>query len=212
MRIIIFGNGEIKDYQFVKNQINDGEDYIICCDGGVRHAFELGIAPDLILGDLDSANPELLEHYKKLNVTVEKYQAEKDFTDMELCVRRAVGLNAEEICIFGAIGSRLDHTMGNAHALLYALKHKIRAYLADENNKVCIIDKEIILNGKKGDIVSLIPLSSSVTGVKTENLYYPLDFETLEIGTSRGISNIFVSNEAKISIEDGYLFVIQAKD
>lgn len=211
MRIIIFGNGEINDYQFIKSQINC-DDYIICCDGGVRHSFELCIAPNLILGDLDSADPKILAYYEKLNVPIEKYPAEKNFTDMELSIRKAVSLGASEINVFGAIGNRLDHTLGNAHALLYALKHRIIAFLIDENNKICIIDSKISLKGKKGDIVSLIPLTTSVTGVKTDGLYYPLNFETLEIGTSRGISNIFVSNEAEISIESGYLFVIQTKD
>lgn len=211
MRVVILGNGEIKDYQFVKSKINS-DDYIICCDGGVRHSFELRITPSLILGDLDSADPSILTHYKQLNVPIEKYPVEKDFTDMELCMRRAIELKAKEVYVFGAIGNRLDHMLGNVHALVYALKNNVTAYMIDENNTACVIDREIALHGAEGGIISLIPLTTSVTGVKTSDLRYPLNHETLTIGSSRGISNMFSSDSAKVSIESGYLLVIQTRD
>lgn len=37
MRAVIIGNGDIKDYQYIKSKINDN-DFIICADGGYNHA------------------------------------------------------------------------------------------------------------------------------------------------------------------------------
>ena len=37
MRAVIIGNGDIKDYQYIKSKIND-DDFIICADGGYNHA------------------------------------------------------------------------------------------------------------------------------------------------------------------------------
>ena len=45
-------------------------------------------------------------------------------------------------------------------------------------------------------------------GVTTEDLAWPLVGETLEVGTTRGVSNRFVSSEAAVSLDDGCLLVI----
>ena len=54
MRAVIIGNGDIKDYQYIKSKINDN-DFIICADGGYNHAEKMGIVPDVLIGDFDSA-------------------------------------------------------------------------------------------------------------------------------------------------------------
>ncbi len=41
MRAVIIGNGDIKDYQYIKSKINDN-DFIICADGGYNHAEKWG--------------------------------------------------------------------------------------------------------------------------------------------------------------------------
>lgn len=50
MRAVIIGNGDIKDYQYIKSKINDN-DFIICADGGYNHAEKMGIVPDVLIGD-----------------------------------------------------------------------------------------------------------------------------------------------------------------
>ena len=57
MRAVIIGNGEIKDYDFIAGKLRKG-DYIICADGGYRHAVKLGIKPDVLIGDMDSIGDE----------------------------------------------------------------------------------------------------------------------------------------------------------
>ncbi len=46
-------------------------------------------------------------------------------------------------------------------------------------------------------------------GVTTEGLAYPLRGETLEAGSSRGVSNVFVEETARISVERGVLLAIR---
>ena len=55
MRTVIIGNGNIKDYEYIKGKIRD-TDFIICADGGYNHAQKMGITPDVLLGDFDSAS------------------------------------------------------------------------------------------------------------------------------------------------------------
>lgn len=211
MRVIIFSNGQISDYNFVKNNIS-GKDIIICCDGGIRHTKNLEIVPNYILGDLDSAPVELIKFYENLNVPFKKFPSKKDETDTEMGIILAIELGALEINLYGCIGTRFDHTLGNAHNLMIALKKGVIAKIIDEHNIIQIIDKDTTITGKKGQIISLIPMTTEVFGITTKNLEYPLNNETLKIGMSRGISNVMLEQTAEIQLKSGYLFLIYSKD
>lgn len=84
MRAVIIGNGDIKDYQYIKSKIND-DDFIICADGGYNHAEKMGIVSDVLIGDFDSA-----KNFEKVKDRIE-YPKRKDFTDGELAVSYAGG-------------------------------------------------------------------------------------------------------------------------
>ena len=211
MKVILFAGAEIKQYCFCKEYIENA-DVILCCDSGIRHTRALGLIPDYILGDFDSCQKEDLEYYRNKNIPIKTFPTKKDETDMELGLDFAVELGADTIIIFGGIGSRFDHTLANAHILLRLLKKGVKAMLVDEKNCVELIDKEIILEGKKGDLVSTIPLSMEVTGITLEGFAYPLTNHTLTIDDIVAVSNVMMQNQCKISIKTGYLFVIRSKD
>jgi thiamine pyrophosphokinase len=69
-RIIIFANGELPDLVKARALIQPG-DTVICADGGTRHALALGTRPDLIIGDLDSAESETVRKFKNAGVEIE---------------------------------------------------------------------------------------------------------------------------------------------
>ncbi len=209
MKILILGNGTVNPNQRTNDSIKNIS-YAICCDGGLKHAERLNIKPDLIVGDFDSCPPGVLEKYK--DTKIKKYNPIKDATDLELALLEAVNLNPSEIIIMGGMGTRFDHTLTNAHLLKIPLDRSINACLVNENNIIRLIDKPISLSGKEGDILSLIPLTTAVKGVTTENLFYPLKNAELKIGSSFGVSNVFTSSIAKVCIKEGLLFVIQAWD
>ncbi len=211
MKVIIFSNGLIHDYNFIWNNILQ-EDIIICCDGGIKHTKKLNIIPHYILGDLDSAPKDLVEYYKGLNVKFKKFNSEKDETDTEIGINFAIELGAVHIDLYGCMGTRFDHTLSNAHNLMIALNKNVNARIINEHNSITLINKSIILLGKKGQTISLIPLTTEVTGITTTGLKYPLNNATLTIGASRGISNIVEDDTAQITIKSGYLFVIQTTD
>lgn len=211
MRALIIGNGQILDTNIIRKNLKEN-DIIICCDGGTRYVFAEGILPHYILGDLDSSSSEIIQFFDQKKVIFKKFPEKKDETDMELCIDFAISLNVTEILIFGAIGTRFDHSLANANILMKALNYNILAKIINENNEIILINNEIEVIGEKGDLVSLLPLSTNVTGVTTEGLFYPLNNYTLEIGKALGISNVMLNQKAKVSIKNGYLFVIKAKD
>ncbi len=211
MKTVIVGNGEINDYKYAKKAIS-GYDFLICCDGGTRHTYNMQIMPNIILGDFDSADDFYLNHYRENNVEFKTFPAKKDETDMEIAFDYAMNIGSKEIIVFGGIGSRFDHTLANVHQLLKALKKDIYACFANENNTVTIMDSKISLQGEPGSFVSLIPLTQSVEGVCTFGLGYPLKNETLYIESSRGVSNVFEGHSASVTISSGILLVIQSRD
>lgn len=212
MKAILFAGAKIEDYAFCKPYLQEA-DMIICCDGGMHHTKALGITPDYIVGDFDSVKPEVLEEYRSRGISIRQFPTHKNETDMQLGMLLALELGADFLVMLGGIGDRLDHTLANAHLLLYLLKKGVKAVLVNEKNRVELIDRETVLYGKPGDLVSTIPLSMEVKGVTLEGLEYPLtDYDLALDDELIAVSNVMLKNEAKVSIKSGYLFVMQTRD
>lgn len=211
MRVLIIGNGNIANTKIIQNTLKPN-DIILCCDGGSKYLFEEGIIPHYIIGDLDSSIPQIIQFFETKGVIFKKFNRKKDETDMELCIDFAISLGASQIIILGGIGTRLDHTLTNINLLIKAENSNVKATIIDDNNEINIISSSIEINGKKGDLISLIPISTTVNGINTNGLEYPLTNATMTIGKSLGVSNVLEDIKANISIKDGYLLVIKSKD
>lgn len=212
MKGVLFAGAAITDYSFCEKYLQNA-DWIICCDGGMHHAKALGITPDYIVGDFDSVRPEVLEEYRNMGISIRQFPTHKNETDMQLGMLLALELGVTELVLIGGIGDRFDHTLANAHLLLYLLKKGVRGILVNEKNCVELIDKEVTLYGKAGDLVSTIPLSMQVEGVTLEGLEYPLvDYDLALDDKLVAVSNVMTGTEAKVKIRKGYLFVMQTRD
>lgn len=210
MRVIILTNGEYGDYSFCKDI--GAYEYVICADYGMHHATKLGIEPDIIVGDFDSISKEELLSFTNRGIKIIKFPPEKDMTDTEIAVQKAIELGANKIDIYGGIGSRLDHTLGNVQLLYGLLIKGIEARLLNPNNEVSITNSTICIDGEKGQLISLIPLFDNVEGVTTIGLAYSLDNDVLPIGRALGVSNFMLSSNAEVSVKKGTLLVIKARD
>lgn len=213
MNVCIVLNGKINNYQKIKNNITiENYDYIICADGGANHIYNMGLKPDYIIGDLDSVDNDIVEHYQKLGVKFEKFPAKKDETDTELCVYLAKTLNATKIDFLAALGGRIDHTITNINLLYYIKQMGIIPRIISSKEEIYIaIDEEISIIGNKGDLISVIPIKEDARGVTLKNLEYPLNNYYMRYGVPIGMSNVMVSNECKVKVEKGNLIVIKNK-
>lgn len=209
-KVLILVNGEYGNYYFCKPL--EGYDMIICADNGMHHARHLKLIPDLIVGDFDSSSLEDLAFFKEMGVKIETFDSHKDATDTELAVDRAVEAGATEIIIWGGVGTRLDHSLGNVQILYKLLKKNIKATLMNPYNTVYLAEKHLIVQGKVGQTISLLPFAGAVKGITTRFLEYPLKDATLSLGSSLGISNVMEQASAEIKIEEGILLVIKAND
>ena len=79
----------------------------------------------------------------------------------------------------------------------------------DEHNECVLVrpGAPFTFGTEPDEIVSLLPVTGDVHGVRTEGLRWPLTAETLRLGDTRGVSNEPLATTATVSIEAGLLLV-----
>jgi thiamine pyrophosphokinase len=183
-------------------------DLVIAADSGLAHARASGVRVDLVVGDLDSVDPVALDAAVADGAEVERHPEAKDATDLELALDAAIARNATRVRVLGAGGGRFDHFLANV-LLLTAPRYarcEIDAHLA--NAYVAVVRDHIELHDRPGALCSLLPVGGAATGVLTDGLRYPLTRETLEPGSTRGVSNVFLAHDASVSLETGVLLAV----
>lgn len=206
MRAVIIANGILNDSL---SKLQD-EDIVIAVDGGYRHCVSLNIRPSIVIGDMDSLTPEDLDEIIMAGITVSRHPVRKDQTDMELAMDHAIGLGADSILVYAALGARWDMTLSNVMMLASSRLTGCHVRILDDNQEICLVrDKEEkLFTGNIGDTLSLIPLGKDATGVCTRGLEYHLDGKTLLLSSTRGISNVFCEKTASVSVEEGLLLCV----
>lgn len=181
-------------------------DFIVACDAGYRNAAKLGVRPDLIVGDFDSApQPEtdretiVLPHVK-------------DDTDTQFAARWLVEHGYEEVTLLGALGgSRIEHMFANVSTGLFLAMHGIKTILADARSEMHYLlpGKELVLERKDWMYLSVFALGTPMTGVTLQGVYYPLENATLsELDYPLGTSNEFVEPVAHLQCTGGHGLVV----
>lgn len=204
MRAVIISGGAIKDYDYIKAQINE-EDTIICADSGYDHAVRMGVKADIVVGDFDSA--VLIPK----DAEVIKYPAKKDCTDTEIAMEHARRMGFDDFLIVAGTGSRMDHTLTNILMIKECLLRREHAEIIDEHNKIMITNSKLHLHEQIGAIVSLVPLTDCL-GVTADNFEYPLCNAALQMGKGVGVSNVMTKDSACVSVREGIMLVIVAED
>ena len=226
----------INDAIRIRRSILDADyDMIICCDGGLDRAIELGVKPTILLGDFDSSerfavpddfddieesnedatpdeNASISDNDKSDEAELIVLPHEKDATDTEAAVDLAYERGARVITIIGGLGGRLDHTMANL-GLLAKYLGKADIFIIDGDNFVRMLapGKHMIV-GAGYDYLGLIPFGGPVTGLTIKNVKYPLDNCDVYGTTSLTVSNEITEDPAQISFDSGKLLVIQSDD
>jgi thiamine pyrophosphokinase len=196
--VALVANGVIHDYDFISSLIRN-YDRCLAVDGGLFHCREMNIMPDLIIGDLDSLTPEILNLYPK--IPIEKFPSHKDKSDMELAIDAANLVNVTKIGLFGALENRTDHSLANL-CLMCRLPKKI--VIETEKETLFTLEGKKQVPCKPGQIVSLMPIGSSAKGVTTKGLKWELKDAVLNQDFF-SLSNVCLDSHFEISIEQGNL-------
>ncbi len=228
MRAIIVASGEAPGARDWARWVRE-EDLIIGADGGAAHALAYGLSPDIIIGDMDSFTglprdlPVLqrarrIQHPRakdetdlELALTYAAQQEVDEIVDLELALTYAAQQEVDEIVVLGALGgSRLDHMLSNVLLLAMPALRGHRVLIVHGGQEAMLLrnGEAVDLAGSPGDLVSLLPLGGDARGVTTTGLAWPLAHDTLRFGQSRGVSNEMSRSEARVELEEGYLWVV----
>lgn len=202
--VVIFAGGEpVPDA--VGPQIPFGA-YLIAADSGLDHAATLGYDVDLLVGDLDSVNPDTLATSR---ARVERHSPDKDATDLDLALQAALRRQPDRILVVGGQGGRFDHLVGTISLLTSARWSAVELEWIAAGARVRVIRDRSIFHGEPGTIVSLIAVDGPATGVTSMGLHWNLTDATLRPGSTLGISNRFEEPEATVDLAEGTLLAVQ---
>lgn len=209
LRVILFANGVISNPEIDARQIRP-EDIIIAADGGARHCLRVGIIPQQIIGDFDSLSEDELRSLEQAGAALQRFPAQKDETDLELALQKALEYLPDEIIILGGLGARWDMSLANLLLAAHPdfVNQRITFLDGAQSLRLLPAGQTIQLQGSIGDTISLIPIGGDVCGVITQGLEYPLNNETIYFGTPRGVSNVMLAPEISIHISAGLLLVL----
>lgn len=207
MFVLVFANGKLTTFDWLKPYLNDAR-IIIAADGGVRHILEAGYKPDVVIGDMDSLSEEDNDQLKFSGLQILSHPVDKDETDLELALTYAFENFDEDILVMGALGGRLDQTLANILLLADSRFSGRRIEIREPNQRAWLVEKSTRIQAKIGDLVSLIPVGGDVHIANTTGLKWPLYDERLIFGGSRGISNVLTDEVAEVTLKSGRLICV----
>lgn len=220
MKTLIIAGGSVDGkliQSFIKDELQDGY-FLIACDRGFNICDSIGLRPDLVIGDFDSAADGSLERVQESLIQFIKLDPIKDDTDVEAALRFAFERPDldERIYILGGTGTRLDHVLGNVSLLALAASKGREAMLVNETNRIRVIRGGARLVIKKdqqyGKYISVFPYMGPVKNLVMTGFKYQTYGQTINGFNTLTVSNEIVDYEATITFDSGYLVVMETRD
>jgi thiamine pyrophosphokinase len=179
-----------------------GASLFVCADGAADNARAYGFEPGIIIGDLDSLTPEMLEKTPSDRVLRD---TDTERTDTEKAIRYVLSrVGFTEILLLGASADRLDHVVGHL-SLLLRYSDRARIVLEDDRCRAWVAGGTVPLDHPPGTVVSFFAVGGPAEGVTTHGLKYPLTDQRVELGVQDSISNVIEQRPASVRVASGKL-------
>lgn len=169
-----------------RKKIDASGAFVVCCDGAYDWAKD-EVKIDENVGDFDSLP------YEPTPPPTEIYPSEKNFTDGEIALRKLIERGVKEIEIYGAVGGREDHFLGNLQLLYLANARGVKAKIITEKTIIFAASGRIELKGVKGLTFSVLPFGGEAHILYSRGFKYDYP-DKLCYGECRGVSNIAVED------------------
>jgi thiamine pyrophosphokinase len=178
--------GDVTPTARLKNQVAGAR--VIAADSGIAHAVALGLAPELWVGDFDSAGSELERVFAR--VPRHAFPAEKDATDGDIAVSEAFRRGATAIILVGGFGGQFDHALTHAAMLLALAKREIPCMMSSGNEEAHPLAFEVQLGDvAPGTRISIVPMSD-IKGLTLRGVKWPLEHVSVPFGSTLTMSNV----------------------
>lgn len=187
-------------------------DYIIGVDRGAYWLLDNRVVPDVAIGDFDSVTEKEFEQIQQKAKKIIRHVPKKDATDLELAVEYAITQKPKEIVIFGAIGTRFDHSFAGIQSLIRLSSHNIYGYIVDNFNKISIVRHRVqVKYSKIFRYVSIFPVTQKAM-VTLTGFAYNVSKHQFVRGSTLGVSNEIVGTSASVVVHHGTVLLIQSRD
>ncbi len=197
MKVVISLNGEkLRNYKFDKNA------YYIACDGGYEYLVENGIEPDFVLGDFDS-----LGFVPK---GAQVFSSDKDYTDGELGLMKAISLKADFIEFINAGGGRDDQFFANIGLMEKAENIGVKSKAVTNAGEIYFVNDGITVETEIGAIISVYPLEKSRL-ISSCGLKYEYNNYEVNRGDTLAISNLSIDKVVSVKVEGAVLLFVNKK-
>jgi thiamine pyrophosphokinase len=204
-KCVILANGKPPRKPVLQFLSGKGYSSLICADGGANAAQKMNLLPDYIIGDFDSIKPATLNYYKNKSQII-KITRQND-TDVEKCIKYALGHKLYDIILTGVTGDRLDHTFCNLGIVL-KFYNDVKLKIIAENSFLAPCSGKVSFKTFPGETISIYGFNKK-TKIKSEGLYYPLKNISLPFGEQESTSNVATGESVNLSISGEIIFVIR---
>ncbi|QZK89807.1 thiamine diphosphokinase [Flavobacterium sp. CHNK8] len=206
---LIIANGASCNPELL-GQLLEWSPLVIVLDSAMVRVMELDIKVDVLLGDFDRGfDPEI---YKTSQYPLEiVHTPDQNKTDLEKAFDYLINRKIPAVNVVWATGKRADHTITNL-TNIPKYRNLLKIVILDDHSKVFLLPRKFEKWYTAQTPISLIPIGQ-VTGIHSDNLFYPLQNDTLTIGYRTGSSN-HVAQDGLVTIlhEEGDLLLMECLD
>ena len=181
--------------------------WVIAADKGAEYLIEAQIPIDYLVGDMDSLSPERLQDPALAHTEIKRYPTHKDDTDAMIAAELALAMGASSIVFTAALGTRLDHMLGNIQILYNLHRDGVRAQIVQGKARAFVGSGCFTIDGEIGDTVSLFPMGRAHIA-DTRGLEYPVMDADLPVERPLGVSNVLTERQAVVTVENGYVLAV----
>ena len=199
--LFVGGEGPTKE---LFRRYRESDAFVIAADSGLHTAIQLGVDPDLIVGDMDSlADPGLLSRFPAEKVV--RFPTEKDETDAEIGIRFMREKGIDDVTVVGGGAGRLAHLLGIL--MLFQRDYPPQRWIT-AREEVSVVEGSCRFKAYRGQSFSFFPLTKTANQMQSTGLKWPLDGLSWTAGQA-GISNIAVKDEVAVTVGRGRLLAIK---
>ena len=206
---LIIANGASCSFDLL-GQLLEWSPIVVVLDNAIDRVLQLDIKVDVLLGDFDGDfDPEI---YKEKQYPLEiVHTPNQDKTDLEKALDYLIEKGHKAVNIVWATGKRADHTLTNITNIV-SYRNKIKIVMLDDHSKIFLLPNKFEKWYTANTPISLIPVGK-VTGITSQNLFYPLQNDELTLGYRSGNSN-HVSQDGIVTIthETGDFLLMECLD
>jgi thiamine pyrophosphokinase len=206
---LIIANGAACSQELL-GQLLEWSPLVIVLDSAIERVLELEIKVDVLLGDFDRGFDA--DYYTTKQYPIEiVHTPDQNKTDLEKAFDYLIEKGHKAANVVWATGKRADHTITNITNIV-RYRDLLKIVILDDHSKIFLLPKHFQKWYTKDSIISLIPIGE-VSGIQSENLFYPLENDTLTIGFRTGSSNhVTEDGIVKINHQHGDLILIESLD